>query len=319
MPRPVWTGSISFGMVSIPIRLAPAVRRNSISFNQLDADTMSRIRYRKVSEQTGEEVPADKIVKAAPIGSDHYVVLTDEELSSVQPARSKEIDLEGFVPASAIAPAMFDSTYHVVPDGTAKPYALLARAIADSDRVGIGRFVMRNKAYLAVIRSDGEHLQLSTLVFPDELVHADDLGEFSELDGVELADKELDMANALVEAMSGDFEPEKYVDDHRIALQQLIDAKAAGDDIAAPDEPEQHAAVIDLAEALEKSLAEAGAAKRRHPSTGNASTGDGDGDAESSASSRSKSGSASARKKPAKKAAKKAPARRSTARAKKSA
>jgi DNA end-binding protein Ku len=181
MPRPVWTGSISFGMVSIPVRLAPAVRRNSISFNQLDRETMSRIRYRKVSEQTGEEVPADQIVKAAPVGADRYVVVSDDELAAVQPARSKEIDLEGFVPAESIPPAMFDSSYHVLPDGTAKPYALLAKAIADADRVGIGRFVMRNKEYIAAIRSDGEHLQLSTLVFPDELVSADNLDEFSEL------------------------------------------------------------------------------------------------------------------------------------------
>lgn len=267
MPRPVWTGSISFGMVSIPVRLAPAVRRQSISFNQLDRDTMSRIRYKKVAEQTGEEVPSEQIVKAAPVGSDRYVVVTDDELASVQPSRSKEIGLEGFVPVGSLDPAMFDSTYHVLPDGTAKPYALLATALARADRLGIGRFVMRNKAYLAAIRSDGEHLRLSTLVFPDELVDADDLDEFSQLDGVEVADKELDMAVSLVEAMSEEFEPERYVDDHRVALQQLIDAKAAGDEVSAPAEQHQPATVIDLAEALQKSLAEAKEAKQRHPSS----------------------------------------------------
>jgi DNA end-binding protein Ku len=267
MPRPVWTGTISFGMVSIPVRLAPAVRRSSISFNQLDRETMSRIRYRKVNEQTGEEVPADQIVKAAPVGADRYVVVSDDELASVQPSRSKEIDLEGFVPAESIPPAMFDSTYHVLPDGTAKPYALLAKAVADADRVGIGRFVMRNKEYIAAIRSDGEHLQLSTLVFPDELVPAENLEEFTELSGVELADKELAMATSLVEAMSDDFEPERYQDDHRVALQQLIDAKAAGAEVSVSRETEKPAAVIDLAEALERSLAEAGRSKGRHPSS----------------------------------------------------
>lgn len=267
MPRPVWTGSIAFGMVSIPVRLAPAVKRQSISFNQLDRDTMSRIRYKKVAEQTGEEVPSEQIVKAAPVGADRYVVITDDELASVQPQKSREIGLETFVPAESIDPTMFDSTYHVLPDGTAKPYALLARALHDADRVGIGRFVMRNKAYLAAIRSDGEHLRLATLVFPDELVGTDGLEEFSQLDGVEVADKELDMAVSLVEAMSEDFEPERYTDDHRVALQQLIDAKAAGDDVSVPAESEQPAAVIDLAEALEKSLAEASQAKKRHPSS----------------------------------------------------
>lgn len=313
MPRPVWTGSISFGMVSIPVRLAPAVRRHSISFNQLDRESMSRIRYRKVSEQTGEEVTSDQIVKAAPVGSDRYVVVTDDELASVQPARSKEIDLEGFVPAESIAPAMFDSTYHVLPDGTAKPYALLAKAIADADRVGVGRFVMRNKAYLAVVRSDGEHLQLSTLVFPDELVHAEDLDEFSELDGVELADKELSMASSLVDAMSGDFEPERYVDDHRVALQQLIDAKAAGDDVTVTAEADEPTVVIDLAEALEKSLAAAGKAKGRHPSTGAEKSAS----SSSSGSSNGKSSKSSDAKGSTSK--KKAPARKASARAKKSA
>lgn len=267
MPRPVWTGSISFGMVSIPVRLAPAVRRQSISFNQLDRDTMSRIRYKKVAEQTGDEVPNEQIVKAAPVGADRYVVITDDELASVQPARSKEIGLESFVPAASIDPTMFDSTYHVLPDGTAKPYTLLAKALAEADRVGIGRFVMRNKAYLAAIRSDGEHLRLSTLVFPDELVGTDGLDEFAQLEGVEVGDKELDMAVSLVDAMSDDFVPDRYVDDHRVALQQLIDAKAAGDDISVPAADEQPAAVIDLAEALQKSLAEAQQAKQRHPSS----------------------------------------------------
>ncbi len=267
MPRPVWTGSISFGMVSIPVRLAPAVRRQSISFNQLDRETMSRIRYKKVAEQSGEEVPSEQIVKAAPVGADRYVVVTDDELASVQPTRSKEIGLEGFVPAESLDPTMLDSTYHVLPDGTAKPYALLARALAEAERIGIGRFVMRNKAYLAAIRSDGEHLRLSTLVFPDELVGTDGIEEFSQLDGVEVADKELDMAVSLVEAMSEDFEPERYVDDHRVALQQLIDAKAAGDDVSVAADTEEPAAVIDLAEALEKSLAEAKEAKGRHPSS----------------------------------------------------
>lgn len=268
MPRPVWTGSISFGMVSIPVRLAPAVRKQTVSFNQLDSETMSRIRYRKVNEQTGEEVPADQIVRAAPIGADRYVVVTDAEVASVQPARSKEIDLEGFVPAESIGPVMFDATYHLLPDATAKPYKLLAQAIASSGRIGIGRFVMRNKAYLAAIRSDGERLQLSTLVFPDELVDPSTLEEFTVLDTVDVAERELDMATSLVDAMSEDFQPERYVDDYRVALQELIEAKAAGDEVSAPEADDEPATVIDLAEALEQSLRNASSAKGRHPSTG---------------------------------------------------
>ncbi len=271
MPRPVWTGTISFGMVSIPVRLSPAVRKQTVSFNQLDGETMSRIRYRKVSEQTGEEVPAEQIVRAAPVGGDRYVVLTDDEIASVQPARTKEIDLEGFVPAESIDPVMFDATYHVLPDTTAKPYKLLANAIATTGRIGIGRFVMRNKAYLAAIRSDGERLQLSTLVFPDELVDASTMEEYDVLDTVDVGKRELDMAESLVEAMSDDFEPSKYVDDYRVALQEMIEAKAAGDEISVPTETDEPAAVIDLAEALEQSLKNATSAKGRHPSARTAS------------------------------------------------
>ena len=132
MPRPVWTGSISFGMVAIPIRLVPAVRKKSISFNQLDDRDQSRIRYRKVNEDTGEEVPTEHIVKGYDIGSSSYVILTDDDLAPAAPAKSKEINLETFVPVEEVNPMMYDSSYLVLPDKNAKPYALLAEAMADT-------------------------------------------------------------------------------------------------------------------------------------------------------------------------------------------
>ena len=150
-------------MVAIPIRLVPAVRKKSISFNQLDDRTMSRIRYRKVSEETGEEVPSEHIVKGYDLGGGSYVLVTDEDLAPLQPTKSKEIDLETFVPESEVNPMMFDASYLVLPDKNVKPYALLADAMAGSGRVGIGRFVMRQKEYLAAIRSDGTHLTLQHL------------------------------------------------------------------------------------------------------------------------------------------------------------
>lgn len=255
-------------MVSIPVRLLPAVRRKSISFNQLDSDTMSRIRYRKVAEATGEEVPADKIVKAAEVGRDEYVVITDEDLAPLAPAKTKQIELETFVESTDIDPMMFDASYWVVPDKTAKPYALLASAMAGSGRVGIGRFVMRQKEYLAAVRSDGEHLMLSTLVFPDELVDAGSVDEFDELEDVEVSDKELKMARSLVEALSEEFQPDQYVDEYRTAVEQLIEQKAAGTVPTVREEEPKKAKVIDLAAALEASLREASAAKKRHPSSG---------------------------------------------------
>ena len=266
MARPVWTGSISFGMVAIPIRLVPAVRRKSISFNQLDERSGSRIRYRKVSEATGEEVPPEHIVKGYDLGGSNYVLLTDDDLAPLAPAKSKEIGIESFVPIDDVDPLMFDSSYLVLPDRNAKPYVLLAEAMAGSDRVGIGRFVMRQKEYLAAIRSDGKHLTLSTLVFPDELVKPSSVEEFNELDGVKVSAKELQMAKGLVDALSDEFEAGQYVDEYRKAVEQVIEDKAAGRTIVYEEEPKSTGTVIDLSAALEASLAEARAAKDRHPS-----------------------------------------------------
>ncbi|MET0911319.1 MAG: Ku protein [Ilumatobacteraceae bacterium] len=267
MPRPVWTGSISFGMVAIPIRLVPAVRKKSISFNQLDDRSMSRIRYRKVSEESGEEVPSEHIVKGYDLGGGSYVVVTDDDLVPLQPVKSREIGLETFVPEADVNPLMFDSSYLVLPDKNAKPYALLADAMAGSGRVGIGRFVMRQKEYLAAIRSDGAHLTLSTLVFPDELVEPSSIEEFEELDDIEIADKELKMAQGLIDALSDDFQPEQYVDEFRSGIERVIEEKAAGRTPVFEEQAAPRAAVIDLAAALEASLAEARAAKQRHPSS----------------------------------------------------
>jgi DNA end-binding protein Ku len=266
MARPVWTGSISFGMVAIPIRLVPAVRRKSISFNQLDERSGSRIRYRKVSEATGEEVPSEHIVKGYDLGGSNYVLLTDDDLAPLAPAKSKEIGIESFVPIDDVDPLMFDSSYLILPDRNAKPYVLLAEAMAGSDRVGIGRFVMRQKEYLAAIRSDGKHLTLSTLVFPDELVQPSSVEEFDELDGVKVSAKELQMAKGLVDALSDEFEPGQYTDEYRKAVEQVIEDKAAGRTIVYEEEPKSTGTVIDLSAALEASLAEARAAKDRHPS-----------------------------------------------------
>ena len=265
MARPVWTGAISFGMVSIPIRLVPAVRKKSISFNQLDDQTMSRIRYRKVSEATGEEVPSEHIVKAFDMGAENYILITDDDLAPLAPAKSKEISLETFVPVDDLDPLMFDASYLIIPDKTPKPYALLATAMAGSGRVGIGRLVMRQKEYLAAVRSDGTYLTLSTLVFPDELVDIATVDGFEALDDVTISDKELLMAKSLVEALSEDFQPSDYRDEYRIAVEDIIEQKAAGKTPVFEDAPAARATVIDLASALEASLRTAKEARAHHP------------------------------------------------------
>jgi DNA end-binding protein Ku len=244
----------------------PAVRKKSISFNQLDDRDMARIRYRKVNEESGDEVPSEHIVKGYDLGGGSYVVVTDDDLAPLQPAKSREIDLETFVPETDVNPLMFDASYLILPDKNAKPYALLADAMAGSGRVGIGRFVMRQKEYLAAIRSDGAHLTLSTLVFPDELVEPSSIEEFEELDAVEISEKELKMARGLVDALSDAFQPEQYVDEYRTGVERIIEEKAAGRTPVFEEPAAPRAAVIDLAAALEASLEEARAAKQRHPS-----------------------------------------------------
>lgn len=271
MARPVWTGTIAFGMVAIPIRLIPAVKRQSISFNQLDERDMARIRYRKVNEITGDEVPSEHIVKGFDTGGSNYVVITDDDLAPLMPKKSKTIELESFVPLTDVNPLMFDSSYLALPDQHAKPYALLAEALADSGRIGVGRFVMRQKEYLAAVRSDGEYLTLSTLVFPEELVDPAAVDEFEQLDGVEVSSKELQMAKGLVEAMSDDFRPDEYHDEYRSGVEEVIAAKAAGTVFTPAADTETRGEVIDLAAALEASLAEARKARERHPA-GDSST-----------------------------------------------
>ena len=309
MARPVWSGSISFGMVSIPIRLMPAVKRKGISFNQLDDQTMSRIRYCKVSEATGEEVPTEHIVKGFDMGAENYVLITDDDLAPLAPAKSKEIGLETFVPSDDVNPLMFDASYLVVPDKTPKPYALLATAMAGTGRVGIGRFVMRQKEYLAAIRSDGTYLTLSTLVFPDELVDVSTVEGLDVLDDVDISDKELLMAKSLVEALSEDFQPDNYRDEYRLAVEAIIEQKAAGKTPVFEEAPAARATVIDLAAALEASLRDAKEARSNHPSS-------------TAASATSTAGAVKAHKKPAAKkpATKKAaPAKAHAPKARKSA
>ncbi len=266
MPAIVWTGSITFGMVTIPVRLASAVRKKRTAFNQLDKATNSRIRYRKVAEATGEEVPPEQIVKAVQLSKGDYLAVSNEDLEPLAPVASRQIDLETFVPVADLDPIMFDATYFVLPDRTAKPYALLTQAMAGTGRAGIGRFVMRQKGYLAAIRSDGERLLLSTLVYPDELVDPASIEDFELLSSVSLSERELTMARTLVDALSESFDHSLYVDEYRAALEELIRRKSSSRVPSAERVVAAPASVVDLMEALKASVEGAKQARRRHPS-----------------------------------------------------
>src|SRR4026209_494187 len=216
MPRAIWSGSISFGLVNIPVKLFNAISRKSVSFNQIDSRSGSRIKLRKVSAQDESEVPPDAIVKGYELSSGEYVLIDDDELAALDPEAARTIDIEEFVDLAEIDPIFYDSAYYLAPDkATVKPYALLAEAMERSQKVAIARFVMRTKQYLAAIRPQDGKLLLSTMVYADEVNPAEEVPELTHLDSVDVSERELAMARQLIESLSTDFEPEKFEDTYR--------------------------------------------------------------------------------------------------------
>jgi DNA end-binding protein Ku len=265
MARPVWTGTISFGLVAIPVKLYHAVRKQSVSFNQLDSRTLARIKYKKVSSLDGEEVPDEHIVKGYEVAKDRYVVVDPDELEPFIPAATKTVELEEFVDLADIDPVYFDSAYYVAPGTNPKPYVLLAKAMEESGKVAIGRFVMRNKQFTAAIRADDGKLIMSTLSYADEVVDPAEIDELSGLESVEVSAKEIAMAESLVASLSATFEPEKYRDQYREQVLDLIQIKSSGQELQMPDAPTEKPKVVDLMAALEASVAAAKQARGRHP------------------------------------------------------
>jgi DNA end-binding protein Ku len=269
MPRAIWSGSISFGLVNIPIKLYNAVSKKSVAFNQIDARTNSRIRMKRVSAADGEEVPQTEIVKGYELSPGRYVTIRPDELDALEPEATRAVDLEEFVELADIDPIFYDSPYYVAPaKGSEKPYALLVRAMEDSGKVGIARFVMRSKQYLAALRPQHGKLVLSTMVYADEVVPGEEIGELTTLDGIELSDRELAMAKQLIESLSADFEPAKFRDEHRDRVLELIEKKAEGvEEVIAEPAAIEATAVVDLMAALEASVKEAQEARKRHPTS----------------------------------------------------
>jgi DNA end-binding protein Ku len=265
MPRPVWSGTISFGLVAIPMKLYNAVNRKSVSFNQLDERTMSRIRYRKVSDESGEEVPDEHIVKGYEVSKGRYVLVDPDELEPFIPAATRSVELEEFVDLDDIDPVYFDNSYYVAPDGSPKPYVLLARAMEQAGKVGIGRFVMRNKQYTAAIRAVDGHLMMSTLTYADEVVKKNAIDELEGLEDVDVSDREVKMAEALVASLSDEFQPDKYHDDYREQVLDLIAKKAAGEEFEVPEPATEKPKIVDLMAALEASVEAAKQSRKHHP------------------------------------------------------
>jgi DNA end-binding protein Ku len=265
MPRPVWTGTISFGLIAIPVKLFHAVQRKSVSFNQLDDRSMSRIKYKKVSASDGEEVPDEHIVKGYEVSKDRYVVVDPDDLEPFIPSATKTVDLEEFVDLADIDPVYFDTPYFVAPGTNPKPYVLLARAMEESGKVAIGRFVMRNKQYTAAIRAQDGRLVMSTLAYADEVTDPATIEELEGLDEIDVSAKEVKMAEALVDSLTADFEPAKYRDEYREQVLDLIRMKAAGEEFEVPEVVAEKPKVVDLMAALEASVKAAKQARGRHP------------------------------------------------------
>jgi DNA end-binding protein Ku len=257
MPRSIWTGAISFGLVTVPVKLYSAVNRKTVRFNQLNAKTGSRIAQKRVDASTGEEVNYEDLVKGYEIASDRYVVIEPSELESVQPEKTKTIDIEDFVDLQDIDPIFYDHPYYLAPGtGGAKPYRLLLEAMRETNKVAIAKVVIRQKESLVAIRALADHdvLEMATMLFADEVVDPDRLDDIPEADDVKTNARELEIAKQLVESLAGEFEPEKYHDTYREAVLAMIEKKAAGEEIVVQEVEEEAAPVPDLMSALKASL-----------------------------------------------------------------
>jgi DNA end-binding protein Ku len=256
MARAIWSGAISFGLVNVPVKLYAATSPKAVRFHQLSSKTGGRIRQKRVDSTTGEEVPYEDIVKGYEITPDRYVVITPEELDSLDVKATKTIDVEDFVDLADIDPIYFDHSYYVAPaTGGAKAYRLLLDAMRESGKVALARIVLRSKQQLAALRPTGDVLTLSTMLFGDEVLAPDRLDELDSVSEAEASERELTMARQLIESLSSDFEPSKYRDEYRDRVLAMIERKAGGEEItvqAPADEPE---AAPDLMAALEASLA----------------------------------------------------------------
>ncbi|HVS99567.1 MAG TPA: Ku protein [Solirubrobacterales bacterium] len=258
MARAIWSGSISFGLLNVPVRMYSAVARRNIALREIRAADSARIKHRRVAEGTDEEVPYDEIIKAYELTPGQYVPLTKDEMAALAPEKTRAIEVQDFVDLDQIDPMYFDSPYYLGPaDGAERAYSLLAKAMAASGKVAIARFVLRNKEHLAAIRSNGTLLTLTTMRFADEVVPADELEILPEK-AAKPVKREQQMAEQLIESLSTDFDPGAYRDEYREQLLALIERKAEGKEIVAAEaEAPKATKAPDLMAALEESIAAA--------------------------------------------------------------
>jgi DNA end-binding protein Ku len=276
----MWSGAISFGLVNVPVKLYSAVSRKTVRFHQLNAKTGHRIAQKRVDSVTGDEIAYEDIVKGYELTKERYVVITPDELEALDPERSRTIDIEDFVDLEDIDPVYYDHPYYLVPDkGATKAYGLLLNAMEESGKVAVARVVLRSKEQLVAIRpAPGNVLTMETMLFADEVVPPEELDDLPEAKDLKASQRELTMAQQLIDSLSSDFEPGKYRDEYREKVLELIERKAAGEEIAVQPEAPEPKKVPDLMAALEASLA----------AVKGDSTGDGQGETKKKPASRKK-------------------------------
>src|ERR1700761_6759349 len=262
--RAIWKGAVSFGLVSIAVKLYSATEEKDIRFHQVHRTDGGRIKYQRTCSIDGEVVSYDDIAKGYDVGGGEMVILTDEDFSELPLTTSRAIDVLQFVPAEDIDPIMFAKAYYLEPEGqAAKPYVLLRDALQDADRVAIVKIAIRQREQLATLRVRDDVLVLNTMLWPDE-VRTPEFGFLD--DDIETRPAELAMASSLIDSMAGDFQPDEFTDNYRAALQEVIDAKVEGREVVQPEEDEeQPAAAIDLMAALKASVERAKKARGEEP------------------------------------------------------
>jgi DNA end-binding protein Ku len=257
MPRSIWSGAISFGLVTVPVKMYSAVSRKTVRFHQLNGKTGVRIQQKRVDPTTGDEVAYEDIVKGFELTPDRYVVIEPGELEALDPKKTKAIEIEDFVALDEIDPIYYDHPYYLAPGpGGAKPYRLLLEAMRETGRVAIATVVIRSKQQLVAVRPMGDNaLGMATMVFPDEIIEPATIDELSAVEDVEINPRELAIAKQLVDSLTGEFDPDKYRDTYRDEVLALVERKAEGKEIAVqPEAEEEDAAVPDLMSALKASL-----------------------------------------------------------------
>jgi DNA end-binding protein Ku len=274
--RSIWKGAISFGLVTIPVKLYSATEQRDVAFHQVHREDGGRIKFKRVCTKDGEEVPYSDIAKGYELPSGEIVVLTDEDFANVPLSTSRRIDVLMFAPMEQVDPIYFNKSYYLEPEAQgAKPYVLLRDALESSGKVAIVKVALRQRESLATLRVRDGVFVLETMMWPDEVRET----EFKFLDeDVDLRPQELQMASSLIDSMEGDFDPSEYTDAYREAIQEIIDAKVEGKEIVAQEPTEEAPAASDLLSALRASVE---AAKKGR-------SGGGDGKAKSGSSSRSR-------------------------------